>query len=100
MVTVHISLLFIFAVLIGFMPCISAMIRARWTAIYKEDSRLQTAYSLESVFDEVTFIIGPPISVTLSVAFFPQAGLLLAAFFLIIGVLLHVLQRYTETAKI
>ncbi|SUC00771.1 hypothetical protein [Proteus penneri] len=26
----HISLLFIFAVLIGFMPCISAMIRARW----------------------------------------------------------------------
>ncbi|MEY8501018.1 MFS transporter [Proteus faecis] len=100
MVTVHISLLFIFAVLIGFMPCISAMIRARWTAIYKEDSRLQTAYSLESVFDEVTFIIGPPISVTLSVAFFPQAGLLLAAFFLIIGVLLLVLQRDTEPAII
>ncbi|WP_337237584.1 MFS transporter [Proteus faecis] len=96
----HISLLFIFAVLIGFMPCISAMIRARWTAIYKEDSRLQTAYSLESVFDEVTFIIGPPISVTLSVAFFPQAGLLLAAFFLIIGVLLLVLQRDTEPAII
>ncbi len=96
----HISLLFIFAVLAGFMPCISAMIRARWTAIYKEDSRLQTAYSLESVFDEVTFIFGPPISVTLSVAFFPQAGLLIAAFLLVIGVLLLVLQRDTEPAII
>lgn len=94
----HISLLFIFAVLIGFMPCISAMVRARWTAIYKEDGRLQTAYSLESVFDEVTFILGPPISVTLSVAFFPQAGLLMAAIFLIIGVLLLVSQRDTEPA--
>ncbi|WIV90153.1 MFS transporter [Proteus appendicitidis] len=94
----HISLLFIFAVLIGFMPCISAMVRARWTAIYKEDDHLQTAYSLESVFDEVTFILGPPISVTLSVAFFPQAGLLMAAIFLIIGVLLLVSQRNTEPA--
>ncbi|WP_193015357.1 MULTISPECIES: MFS transporter [Gammaproteobacteria] len=92
----HISLFFIFAVLIGFMPCISAMVRARWTAIYKEDSRLQTAYSLESVFDEVTFILGPPISVTLSVAFFPQAGLLISAIFLIIGVFFFVLQRDTE----
>lgn len=94
----HISLLFIFAILTGFMPCISAMIRARWTAIYKEDSRLQTAYSLESVFDEVTFILGPPISVTLNVAFFPQAGLLMSAVFLIIGVFLLVLQRNTEPA--
>lgn len=92
----HSSLLFIFAIMMGFMPCISAMIRARWTAIYKEDSRLQTAYSLETVLDEVTFIIGPPISVAFSVSFFPQAGLLIAACFLIIGVLALVLQRKTE----
>ncbi|AKC78184.1 MFS transporter [Xanthomonas arboricola] len=88
--------LFIGALLAGFMPSMSAMVRARWTAIYRGQPRLQTAYSLETVFDEVTFIAGPPLSVGLSVAVFPQAGPLAAALLLILGVFALVVQHGTE----
>ncbi|MBN3229086.1 MFS transporter [Pectobacterium brasiliense] len=88
--------LFIGALLAGFMPSMSAMVRARWTAIYRGHPRLQTAYSLETVLDEVTFIAGPPLAVGLSVAVFPQAGPLAAALLLIIGVFALVTQRGTE----
>jgi MFS family permease len=88
--------LFMGAVLAGFMPSMSAMVRARWTAIYRGSLRLQTAYSLETVLDEVTFIAGPPLSVGLSVALFPQAGPLAAAVLLVVGVLAFVALRGTE----
>lgn len=89
-------MLFIGAVLAGFMPSMSAMVRSRWTAIYRGKPCLQTAYSLETVLDEVTFIAGPPLSVGLSVALFPQAGPLVAAVLLVIGVLAFVTLRSTE----
>ncbi|ENM5903420.1 MFS transporter [Vibrio mimicus] len=89
-------ILFIGAVLAGFMPSMSAMVRARWTVIYRGEPRLQTAYSLETVLDEVTFIAGPPLSVGLSVALFPQAGPLVAAVLLAFGVLAFVVLRGTE----
>lgn len=88
--------LFIGAALAGFMPSMSAMVRARWTAIYRGKAQLQTAYSLETVLDEVTFIAGPPISVGLSVAVLPQAGPLAAAVLLAIGVFALVVQVGTE----
>lgn len=88
--------LFIGALLAGSMPSMSAMVRARWTAIYRGQPRLQTAHSLETVLDEVTFIAGPPLSVGLSVAVFPQAGPLVAAGLLVLGVLTLVAQRSTE----
>lgn len=89
-------LLFLFAVLGGFMPSMSAMVRARWSEIYRGKQELQTAYALESVLDELCFIIGPPVSVGLCVAFFPEAGPLLAMIFLVIGVTSFVLQKKTE----
>ncbi|MBL5923857.1 MFS transporter [Lelliottia amnigena] len=88
--------LFIGALLAGFMPSMSAMVRARWTALYRGQPRLQTAYSLETVLDELTFIVGPPLSIGLSIALFPQAGLLLAALLLLLGVFALVIQRGTE----
>ena len=88
-------LLFIFAILGGFMPSMSAMVRARWTEIYRGKPELQTAYALESVLDELCFIIGPPVSVGLCVALFPEAGPLLAMAFLVIGVSAFVLQKKT-----
>lgn len=88
--------LFAGAALAGFMPSMSAMVRARWTAIYRSQPQLQAAFSLETVLDEVTFIAGPPISVGLSVAVLPQAGLLAAAVLLAIGVLALVVQVSTE----
>lgn len=89
-------LLFVFAVLGGFMPNMSAMVRARWTAIYRGRPELQTAYALESVLDELCFIVGPPLSVGLCVGLFPQAGPLLAMVFLIIGLSAFVIQKGTE----
>lgn len=88
--------LFIGAFLAGFMPSMSAMVRARWTALYRGQPRLQTAYSLETVLDELTFIVGPPLSIGLSIALFPQAGLLLTALLLFLGVIALVIQRGTE----
>ncbi len=84
------------ALLAGFMPSMSAMVRARWTTLYRGQPRLQTAYSLETVLDELTFIVGPPLSIGLSVTLFPEAGLLLAALLLFSGVFALVIQRATE----
>ncbi|MBH3421843.1 MFS transporter [Pseudomonas gessardii] len=90
--------LFIFAALAGCMPNMSAMVRARWTAIYRGQPRLQTAFALESVLDEVCFILGPPLSVGLCVLLFPEAGPLAAALLLAVGVTSFVLQKQTEPA--
>ncbi len=91
-------MLFIFAILGGFTPNMSAMVRARWTEIYRGKPELQTAYALESVLDELCFIVGPPLSVGLCVGLFPQAGPLLAMLFLFIGVTAFVVQKKTEPA--
>jgi MFS family permease len=90
--------LFVFAALAGCMPSMSAMVRARWTEIYRGQPQLQTAYALESVLDEVCFIVGPPLSVGLCVVLFPEAGPLAALLALAIGVTAFVLQRSTEPA--
>lgn len=91
-------LLFVFAVLGGFTPNMSAMVRARWTEIYRGQPELQTAYALESVLDELCFIVGPPLSVGLCVGLFPEAGPLLAMLFLALGVTAFVVQKKTEPA--
>ena len=88
--------LFVFAALAGCMPNMSAMVRARWTEVYRGQPKLQTAFALESVLDEVCFIVGPPISVGLSVVLFPEAGPLVAALLLAVGVTAFVMQRQSE----
>lgn len=88
--------LFLFALLSGLMPSMSAMVRARWTEIFRGRSQLNTAYSLESVVDELTYIIGPALAVTLSTTLFPQAAPLVAGLLLIIGIALFVPQKSTE----
>lgn len=89
-------LLFPCAALAGCMPSMSAMVRARWTALYRGQPQLQTAYSLETVFDEMSFIAGPPLSVSLCVGLFPQAGMLLAALLLAVGTAALAMQRATQ----
>lgn len=89
-------LLFPCAALAGCMPSMSAMVRARWTALYRGQPQLQTAYSLETVFDEMSFIAGPPLSVGLCVGLFPQAGVLLAALLLAVGTAALAMQQATQ----
>ncbi|MFJ1809616.1 MULTISPECIES: MFS transporter [unclassified Streptomyces] len=88
--------LFVCAAGIGSVPSLGAMIRARWAAVYRGTPQLHTAYSFESVVDEVCFIFGPIISIGLSTAWFPEAGPLLAACFLAVGVFWLTAQRATE----
>ncbi|MEU8652133.1 MFS transporter [Streptomyces sp. NPDC048737] len=88
--------LFACAAAIGAVPSLGAMIRARWAALYRGTPQLHTAYSFESVVDEVCFIFGPIISIGLSTAWFPEAGPLLAACFLAVGVFWLTAQRATE----
>ncbi|MEV7861560.1 MFS transporter [Streptomyces hirsutus] len=88
--------LFVACAGIGCVPSLGAMIRARWAALYRGTPQLHTAYSFESVVDEMCFILGPIISIGLSTAWFPEAGPLLAACFLAVGVFWLTAQRATE----
>ncbi|GAA0948777.1 MFS transporter [Nonomuraea longicatena] len=88
--------LFALAVLAGPLPNMAAMVRARWTHLYGGSPRLHTAFSLESVVDELTFVVGPALAVALSTSVFPEAGPLVAIVLLAVGVLLFVPQRRTE----
>ncbi|MFI1562304.1 MFS transporter [Streptomyces sp. NPDC020490] len=90
--------LFVCAAGIGSVPSLGAMVRARWAALYRGTPQLHTAYSFESVVDEACFIFGPIISIGLSTAWFPEAGPLLAACFLAVGVFWLTAQRATEPA--
>ncbi|WP_159670782.1 MFS transporter [Streptomyces mexicanus] len=90
--------LFVCAAGIGSVPSLGAMVRARWAALYRGTPQLHTAYSFESVVDEVCFIFGPIVSIGLSTAWFPEAGPLLAACFLAVGVFWLTAQRATEPA--
>ena len=88
--------LFASALLAGCLPNMSAMSRARWTEIYRDRPELKAAFSLEAVLDEICFIVGPPVSVFLCVALFPEAGPLIAMILLATGVSLFVAQQRTE----
>ncbi|KLV10342.1 MFS transporter [Photobacterium ganghwense] len=89
-------ILFVLASLAGLMPSMPAMVRARWTEILRDTPDLHTAYSLESVLDEVCFILGPPLAVGLSVIVAPEAGPLVASLLLAVGVTAFVMQKKTE----
>lgn len=89
-------LLLALAALVGALPSMPAMVRARWTVLLRGTPQLQTAYALEAVLDDVCFIVGPPLSVGLSMALFPEAGPMASSLLLLAGVGLFVSQRRTE----
>ena len=89
-------LLFILAALAGTMPSMPAMIRARWTQLFRGKPQLHTAFSLDTVLTELAFIIGPPLAIGLSVSFFAEAGPLVAVLLLVVGVTAFLMQRRTE----
>ena len=58
-----VPLLLIFSALAGAtMPGFSSYTRARWSRIISDRKDLDTALSLESVFDETAFVIGPALA--------------------------------------
>jgi MFS family permease len=79
-------------------PQLPAMVRTRWASLLGSDPALQAAYALESVLDEVIFIVGPVIVVTLAAKLFPAAGLAGAAVLVTAGTLWFAALRGTEPA--
>lgn len=80
---------------------VGALVRARWSFMLSGGSpggqgRLHTAFSLESVLDEVVFLVGPVLVVLLATEVAPSAGLAAAAAAALAGGLLLYAQRRTE----
>ena len=90
------SLLFVFALVAGVMPSMPAMVRARWTGLYRGRPELHTAFAFESILDELIYMAGSVLSIGLSLSLFPEAGLLAAALILAVGTTLFVAQKSTE----
>ncbi|MFE9444685.1 MFS transporter [Streptomyces sp. NPDC006602] len=89
--------LYVTAVAAGCMPSMGALVRSRWAEIHSESPQLlHAAYALESVLDEVIFVIGPALAITLSTAAGAEAGPLAVAVLLAVGVVLFAAQRRTE----
>lgn len=88
--------LFLAALLAASMPSMAAMVRARWSALFRDRPELGTAFAFESAADELVYIAGASASVGLSVAFFPEAGLIASTLLLALATGAFVLQKRTE----
>lgn len=88
--------LFLSAFLAAAMPSIPAMMRARWTEIFRDRPELNTAFAFESAADELVYISGASLSVGLAVSLFPEAGMMISTTFLALGTFAFLLQRATE----
>jgi len=78
------------------MPTLGSMVRTRWSALLSDSPLLHSAFSLESVADEVIFVIGPALVTLLATEVYPASGLAVAMTAGVIGTLLLAAQRSTE----
>jgi len=83
-------------VMVSSMPSLGAMVRARWSALLGDSPLLHTAYSFESVADEMVFIAGPALVTILATVVLPVAGILVAAALAVAGSVALLGQRQTE----
>lgn len=74
-------------------PQFSALGRARWLQLHDASPRLSTAFALESLTDEIPFVLGPALVGTLSVGVHPAAGPVTAVVLLLLGGIPFALQR-------
>jgi hypothetical protein len=78
------------------MPQTGPMARARWSVLLAGSPRLHAAFSLESVADELCFVIGPAAVTMLATQVHPAAGITCAALCAVGGSLWFAAQRSTE----
>jgi MFS family permease len=78
------------------MPSLGPMARARWSSLLAGSPRLHTAFSLESVADELCFIVGPAAVTILATQVHPAAGLAVTVALCLAGTLWFASQRDTE----
>ena len=77
------------------MPSLGSMVRARWSVLLDGTQALHSAFALESVVDEMIFVVGPALVTVLATAL-PPAGVLLCVVLSVTGTLLFAAQRDTE----
>jgi MFS family permease len=78
-------------------PPIGSVVRARWSHVLAgRPHDVQTAYALESVVDEVIFVLGPTIATVLATQWHPWAGLALALATGVPGTLALAAQRGSQ----
>jgi MFS family permease len=77
-------------------PQTGPMARARWSALLAGSPRLHTAFSIESVADELCFVVGPAAVTMLATQVHPAAGVGTAVFLALTGSLWFASQRSTE----
>jgi MFS family permease len=77
-------------------PQTGPMARARWSILLADSPRLHTAFSVESVADELCFVIGPAAVTLLATQVHPAAGIGCAAASALLGSLWFASQRSTE----
>jgi predicted MFS family arabinose efflux permease len=77
-------------------PQLGPMARARWSMLLAGSPRLHAAFSVESVADELCFVIGPAAVTVLATQVHPAAGVIVAAASCLAGSLWFASQRATE----
>ncbi len=78
-------------------PPIGSAVRARWShVLVGRPGDVQTAYALESVIDEVIFVIGPTVATVLATQWHPWAALGLALLTGVPGTLALAAQRGSQ----
>ncbi|MEQ7005726.1 MFS transporter [Actinopolymorpha sp. B17G11] len=76
-------------------PQFPALSRARWSYVHAGSPQLSTAFALESLTDEVPFILGPALVGTLSALVHPTVGPLAAVVLLLASGIPFALERST-----
>jgi predicted MFS family arabinose efflux permease len=78
------------------MPSLGSFVRARWSYLLGDSPLLHTAFSFESVADEMIFVTGPALVTLLATQVLPAAGIAVAAVLAVTGSLLLAGQHGTE----
>lgn len=92
-------LVMVLAVLVGLtMGNLGSLVRTRWNTVVATPRELQTAYSLESVLDEVCFVVGPVLATMLAASVHPVAGIAVAVFAALVGGYAFLAQTASEPA--
>jgi MFS family permease len=79
-------------------PAAGALTRARWSTLAPDRTVLSTGFALESLTDDLTFVVGPVLATVLGSLIQPVLAPLLAALLVLLGGVAMAIQRHPERA--
>lgn len=90
------------AILMGFAPSPQALARTRWLFLIETGKLgqnpppVRSVFSFEGILDDVAFMIGPALCISLGASLFPVAGMLVGGVSYSVGAILLMLCRKSE----